>query len=416
MPSITTFVLALSVSLPALSFSQPAIPSNPAAVARVLADQYSNLRQFSFDGTLLFERKNGLDAREVLASWKVKVAMAPGGKYLLWAGNDGVLKYLVVSDGKTVWSYMPELNQYTRHEGGATEVGSDPDDIFAKGVPDGDHDVVFCSRLVVPALARLSRNSVFMEMNRTTTVNYKGSEQQFPVLSVLSQRGENDSQILIELAFEPESNDVHRFEWSRAMLVNEDSRFAFLTVEFEKRTLGKPIPESFFTLAPPGDAELVDELPIPGLDGSPLLGKQAPDFELELINGTKVHLADFKGRPVVLAFWTVNCASCRRELAALAALQQEFQSQGLAVLAINAEGKSVATRSAGAADFPPLAIYDPGGRVHRLFRAHFAPTVVVLNSEAKVVRYLSGARDAAALRAALKTAGLVNQPPSASKQ
>ncbi len=102
-------------------------------------------------------------------------------------------------------------------------------------------------------------------------------------------------------------------------------------------------------------------------------------------------------------------------MATLAALQQEFKAKGLAVLAINSEGKGASTRYAGAIDFPPLAMDDPGGRVHRLFRAHFAPTVVVLDSDAKVVRYLPGARATAALRAALKAAGVGDGPPASGK-
>ncbi|MBI1827372.1 MAG: redoxin domain-containing protein [Planctomycetes bacterium] len=31
--------------------------------------------------------------------------------------------------------------------------------------------------------------------------------------------------------------------------------------------------------------------------------KQAPDFELTALDGPKVKLSDFRGKPVVLAFW-----------------------------------------------------------------------------------------------------------------
>src|SRR3954467_10499999 len=105
MPRTTRIFLTLGLSLCTVALAQDTPPS-PAATARAVAGQYSNIQQFTFDGTLLFERKNGEDQRETLASWKVKVAIAPGGKYLLWAGNKDVLQYLVVSDGKTIWSYM----------------------------------------------------------------------------------------------------------------------------------------------------------------------------------------------------------------------------------------------------------------------------------------------------------------------
>jgi len=32
-------------------------------------------------------------------------------------------------------------------------------------------------------------------------------------------------------------------------------------------------------------------------------GKQAPDFELSALDGKKARLSEFRGKPVILAFW-----------------------------------------------------------------------------------------------------------------
>jgi peroxiredoxin len=46
----------------------------------------------------------------------------------------------------------------------------------------------------------------------------------------------------------------------------------------------------------------------------------APDFELPSIDGSKVRLSDFRGKTVVLNFWTKNCRPCLEEMPSLGEL------------------------------------------------------------------------------------------------
>ena len=47
---------------------------------------------------------------------------------------------------------------------------------------------------------------------------------------------------------------------------------------------------------------------------SPLMGRSAPDFQVDELNGEqKFSLSEFKGIPIVLNFWASWCTECRTE-------------------------------------------------------------------------------------------------------
>jgi peroxiredoxin len=90
-----------------------------------------------------------------------------------------------------------------------------------------------------------------------------------------------------------------------------------------------------------------DALPLIELPGH----VEAPDFKLPDLAGAWHRLADYRGRPVLVSFWAVWCAPCRRELPALAGLRSRLQQANVQVLAINL-GDSVGRIRAFLADHP----------------------------------------------------------------
>jgi peroxiredoxin len=70
----------------------------------------------------------------------------------------------------------------------------------------------------------------------------------------------------------------------------------------------------------------------------PAIGGTAPDFELTLVDGSRVTLADLKGQVILLNFWATWCVPCRQELPTLNAYYRLQKPHGLAVFAITTEG------------------------------------------------------------------------------
>ncbi|MDL2345305.1 redoxin domain-containing protein [Deinococcus sp. MIMF12] len=70
-------------------------------------------------------------------------------------------------------------------------------------------------------------------------------------------------------------------------------------------------------------------------DGGPLVGKPAPGFTLESLDGAQVSLAALQGRPVVLNFWASWCEPCREEAPLFRELGEKRSGEtGPAVLGI----------------------------------------------------------------------------------
>ena len=46
------------------------------------------------------------------------------------------------------------------------------------------------------------------------------------------------------------------------------------------------------------------------------IGQQAPDFTVEMLDGSRVRLSELRGEVVLLTFWDPECPACRNEMAA----------------------------------------------------------------------------------------------------
>jgi peroxiredoxin len=74
--------------------------------------------------------------------------------------------------------------------------------------------------------------------------------------------------------------------------------------------------------------------------GAAEVGKPAPDFTGTDINGKTVHLADFKGKVVILESYNLDCPFCGNHFktGAMQELQKEMTSKGVIWLMVNSVG------------------------------------------------------------------------------
>ena len=61
----------------------------------------------------------------------------------------------------------------------------------------------------------------------------------------------------------------------------------------------------------------------------------APDFTLQTTEGESVTLSDFRGKPVMLTFWAIQCPACKLQAPYIQAFHDEWSSERMALLTID---------------------------------------------------------------------------------
>jgi peroxiredoxin len=194
--------------------------------------------------------------------------------------------------------------------------------------------------------------------------------------------------------------------------------------EVDQLLLGEAIEQSAATLAFHGWKLKPAPEPLPTPEGdagggegleSVLVGKPAPEIDLELLEGKRFRLADHKGKIVLLDFWASWCGPCLQTMPQVEKVAAQFADQGVELVTINLQETPERVRTALERlklEFP--VALDKDGRVAERYGATSIPQTVIVDREGKVARLFVGGspRFDEQLRQALVSvlAGAVGQP------
>jgi cytochrome c biogenesis protein CcmG, thiol:disulfide interchange protein DsbE len=147
-----------------------------------------------------------------------------------------------------------------------------------------------------------------------------------------------------------------------------------------RRTIRIPrIIPALLLLAACGDA--------PG--GGPVrVGRPAPAYAAEVLDGERTSLEQMRGKPVLLNVWATWCHPCREEIPALEQLHQAYGGRGLQIIGVsidqggNEQGIREFMQEFGAS-YPVWL--DPEGEVQTVFSTVGVPNTFLIDPEGNVV-------------------------------
>jgi len=115
------------------------------------------------------------------------------------------------------------------------------------------------------------------------------------------------------------------------------------------------------------------------------------DFTLPLLGGGNATLSAYKGKVVILSFWTTWCPSCQQMMPTLDRLYQRFRNQGLEVLAVNSgENASTVQRYIQTLGYTFPVLFDSNDRVSDIYDIYYLPTTFIIDTEGKIIGVVDG--------------------------
>jgi peroxiredoxin len=126
------------------------------------------------------------------------------------------------------------------------------------------------------------------------------------------------------------------------------------------------------------------------------IGKPAPDFTAQDINGKTIHLSDYKGKIVVIESYNSDCPYCHNQYktGAMQAMQRDLAAKGVVWLLVNSVNpKNFSHRTPEQARAEMVAekmdvtawIDDSSGAVGHLYDMKTTPDMYVINKDGVLV-------------------------------
>ena len=320
---------------PKAESSTGSLPADAEAVLSSFSQFYAGLTSFTVETRTTIHRAVGDDVQGVVVDY-AGAMRKPGCFAMNLTGENRGAE--VISDGTTLSIHVPQIQRYTQL--------SAPSDM---SVTAASGDLGVSGTVAYPSVteALFSSDPARELLANASASEYVGVEQNGDLSEhhFKMMAGGVPTEFWIRAGEEPALTRL-KADYSsmlRAALEGATpTRVEFiLTFEFINWSFNPEVPDSRFVFTPPTGAELrrnlLDLLTTRPGKVSPMVGKQAPQVPLDLLDGGTLDLAALQkeGKVVVLDFWATWCVQCVNSLPDLTAALRKYAGRGVEFYAVN---------------------------------------------------------------------------------
>ena len=123
----------------------------------------------------------------------------------------------------------------------------------------------------------------------------------------------------------------------------------------------------------------------PTLPAGAQIGKRAPDFTLTAVDGNPITFSNYRGKLVLLYFWTMTCSGCREKMTIIQEAWDKISPGTMAILCIHVQGRaSLIQNYAASARLAVPILLDPDGAVAERYGVTGIPTSFFLDGDGMV--------------------------------
>jgi len=153
--------------------------------------------------------------------------------------------------------------------------------------------------------------------------------------------------------------------------------------------------------------------PVP-IDTAPEVGALAPDFTLPTVNGLSVTLSDYRGKPVMLNFWTTGCEPCRRHIPYLLEASDKMSKEGLEFFTVSRDEEATLRKFMQQEGYVFVVAVDPDRAVWESYNISNTPNTFFIDSDG-IIRstHIGAFNDTSQVLSELEEMGLTMPPTTA---